>query len=171
MDERFEESSVDRKENTMDRRRFCITTGNAVVGIACLGAVGAMVDFLAPKVLPEIPPRFQAGSPADFQPNTVFFNEAYRLFIVRDDRGLFYAMSSVCTHLGCLVSFKPDWSTGDSVEAISCPCHGSTYDAFGRVMSGPASRPLVRFRIELINGRLFIDTRDIVKEEDMFLKI
>ena len=42
----------------------------------------------------------------------------------------------VCTHLGC----TPLWTPGDGFEAKGwhCPCHGSTYDYSGRIISGPA---------------------------------
>jgi len=46
------------------------------------------------------------------------------------------ALSLECTHLGCLV--RP------SREGFTCPCHGSRYAADGRVLGGPAPRPLAR---------------------------
>lgn len=51
------------------------------------------------------------------------------------------ALSLECTHLGCRVA--PSSSGG-----FACPCHGSRFDATGRVASGPARRPLAAARIE-----------------------
>lgn len=49
--------------------------------------------------------------------------------------------SAVCTHQGCLVS-------GVSDGAISCPCHGSVFDAgTGEVLEGPASAPLAEIAV------------------------
>ncbi len=45
------------------------------------------------------------------------------------------ALSLECTHLGCRVAPL-------SGGGFACPCHGSRYDAEGRVVSGPARRPL-----------------------------
>jgi Rieske Fe-S protein len=47
--------------------------------------------------------------------------------------------SAICTHAGCVVSgWKPEQRN------LFCPCHGSVYDpaASGRVVAGPAPRPL-----------------------------
>jgi len=44
------------------------------------------------------------------------------------------ALSPICTHLGCTVEVHG--------ARLECPCHGSTYDRGGRVLRGPAERPL-----------------------------
>ena len=54
----------------------------------------------------------------------------------RDDEGRLHAVSPVCTHLGCLVSFNTAERTWD------CPCHGSRYTVEGRVIEGPATKDL-----------------------------
>ncbi|MEM6425258.1 MAG: cytochrome b6-f complex iron-sulfur subunit [Cyanobacteria bacterium P01_H01_bin.119] len=43
-----------------------------------------------------------------------------------------YGINSVCTHLGCVVP----WSANE--QKFVCPCHGSQYDATGKVVRGPA---------------------------------
>lgn len=163
-----------KKENetkSIDRRKFCITAGNAAIGIAGVGTITVMTKFLAPNLLQEIPRRFQIGPPDNFQPNTVVFNQDYRLFIVRNEQGDFYALSAVCTHLRCLVGWRSETASRDQEGVISCPCHGSVYDKIGNVISGPAPRSLDRFRMRLEDGRLIVDTEEIVGEKDMFLKI
>ncbi len=47
-----------------------------------------------------------------------------------------YAISAVCTHLGCTVN----WDT--AMRMFVCPCHGSRYDPAGHVAAGPARRDL-----------------------------
>jgi Rieske Fe-S protein len=52
-----------------------------------------------------------------------------------------HALSSVCTHLGCVVSFNAAEKSWD------CPCHGSRFGVDGNVLDGPARRPLARREI------------------------
>ncbi len=47
-----------------------------------------------------------------------------------------YAIRPICTHLGCTVTWQADRNH------FVCPCHGSQYDAQGRVVHGPAKRAL-----------------------------
>jgi glycine/D-amino acid oxidase-like deaminating enzyme/nitrite reductase/ring-hydroxylating ferredoxin subunit len=53
-----------------------------------------------------------------------------------DERGTPHELSAICKHLGCIVDWNPVESTWD------CPCHGSRYDKFGRVINGPANSDL-----------------------------
>ncbi len=43
-----------------------------------------------------------------------------------------YGLNAVCTHLGCVVPWN------GSENKFVCPCHGSQYDATGKVVRGPA---------------------------------
>ena len=56
--------------------------------------------------------------------------------VYRDDEGQLHAMSAVCTHLGCVVK----WNKAE--RSWDCPCHGSRFDAMGRVVNGPATKDL-----------------------------
>jgi rieske iron-sulfur protein len=63
------------------------------------------------------------------------------------------AFSAICTHAGCAVSaWKP------TEGHLLCPCHGSVYDpaALGRVVAGPAPRPLPALKLRLDNGALTV---------------
>jgi glycine/D-amino acid oxidase-like deaminating enzyme/nitrite reductase/ring-hydroxylating ferredoxin subunit len=50
----------------------------------------------------------------------------------RDADGALHAVSAVCTHLGCVVSWNP------AEESWDCPCHGSRFAADGTAIQGPA---------------------------------
>jgi nucleotide-binding universal stress UspA family protein/nitrite reductase/ring-hydroxylating ferredoxin subunit len=54
----------------------------------------------------------------------------------RDESGEAIALSRKCKHLGCSVGWNPSLRTWD------CPCHGSRYDARGKVIRGPAQADL-----------------------------
>lgn len=159
------------ESKSINRRKFLITIGNTVIGIIGAGTLGVTYKFLWPNVLKEIPPTFQVGSPEILQLNSFIFNEEYKVFIVRNELGQFYAISTVCTHLGCTVNWRPvpvpEYPTG----IISCPCHGSIYDKSGNVISGPAPRALDRYDMKLKNNILVVDTAKIIDTNEKFLTV
>jgi nitrite reductase/ring-hydroxylating ferredoxin subunit len=58
-----------------------------------------------------------------------FTTAAFDGFVVNDD-GDIRALSSVCTHMGCTLHFRPDW------KDLRCPCHGASFDLAGRLANG-----------------------------------
>ncbi|HET9252779.1 MAG TPA: FAD-dependent oxidoreductase [Candidatus Eisenbacteria bacterium] len=56
-----------------------------------------------------------------------------KVAVYRDREGAVHARSAVCPHLGCVVSWNSAERTWD------CPCHGSRFDRYGRVITGPAN--------------------------------
>lgn len=60
-----------------------------------------------------------------------------KVAVYRDESGSLYERSAVCTHLGCIVR----WNSGE--KSWDCPCHGSRFDAHGRVTEGPAVSDLL----------------------------
>lgn len=59
-----------------------------------------------------------------------------KLAVYRDECGLVHKCSAVCPHLKCIVAWN------DAESSWDCPCHGSRFDRFGRVVNGPAAGPL-----------------------------
>jgi len=124
-----------------------------------LGGLGALVGrFLFPNVLFEKPSKFRAGAPATY---AMGVDERYKdtesVWVVRNSSGIF-ALSTVCTHLGC----TPNWLPGE--QKFKCPCHGSGYRASGLHFEGPAPRPLERFAISVDEtGQIVIDKSKSVK--------
>jgi cytochrome b6-f complex iron-sulfur subunit len=112
-------------------------------------------------VLYEPPQEFKAGFPAEYAVGAVDerYKAAYGVWIVRETSG-FYALSTVCTHLGC----TPNWLASD--EKFKCPCHGSGFVKTGINIEGPAPRPLERYRILLAeDGQIQIDKNTKYQQE------
>jgi glycine/D-amino acid oxidase-like deaminating enzyme/nitrite reductase/ring-hydroxylating ferredoxin subunit len=57
---------------------------------------------------------------------------AKKIAAYRDARGSLHKFSAKCPHLKCIVRWDVCEQTWD------CPCHGSRFDALGRVLNGPA---------------------------------
>ena len=57
---------------------------------------------------------------------------AHKVACYRDEQGQLHERSATCTHLGCIV----DWNSAE--KSWDCPCHGSRFDAYGKVLNGPA---------------------------------
>jgi glycine/D-amino acid oxidase-like deaminating enzyme/nitrite reductase/ring-hydroxylating ferredoxin subunit len=59
-----------------------------------------------------------------------------KLAAYRDEQGLLHEYLAKCPHLGCIVRWNPAETTWD------CPCHGSRFDPYGKVINGPANTDL-----------------------------
>jgi len=139
----------------MTRRGFVswLSIGWIAFTAAMGGIVTAATRFMFPNVLFEPPSTFKAGNPNDYPIGKVDerWKESYGVWLVRTDEG-FYALSTICTHLGC----TPNWLAAEN--KFKCPCHGSGYYPSGINFEGPAPRPLERYKIELSDdGQIFID--------------
>jgi cytochrome b6-f complex iron-sulfur subunit len=151
----------------LPRRSFleaCVATicSPIVVAWSCLVAATAvsslaMARFMMPNVLVEPPTKFKIGPPTDYGGGTVStkWKAQFGVWIVNSDvdgEQLIYALSTVCTHLGC----TPNWLEGE--QKFKCPCHGSGFYKSGINFEGPAPRPLERYGIRLAeDGMLEVD--------------
>ena len=77
------------------------------------------------------------------------FNETPLVVINRRGSG-FIALSRVCTHLGCLVGYDK------FNNKLVCPCHAGEFDLEGRVLSGPATKPLLRYSLKITADQITI---------------
>ena len=53
----------------------------------------------------------------------------------------FIALSNICTHQGCMVSYD------SGSNNLPCPCHGSVFSTSGSVLEGPADAPLKKYEL------------------------
>ena len=60
------------------------------------------------------------------------------------------AFGPQCTHLGCAYHWD------EARSEFLCPCHNSVFSADGKVISGPAPRPLDRYQTTIDNGKLLV---------------
>lgn len=139
------------KDPLITRRSFlalmgvgaCLIGAGQIVGVSVLG-------FLYPNAMTIPPNVFSIGRPSDvLSREGKTFYPKQKVFIETLE-GKVRAQTAICTHLGCTVNMVP---TG-----YACPCHGSTYDRYGRNTGGPAPLPLVFYKIFLAaSGDLMVD--------------
>lgn len=147
-----------------ERRHFIFTwLGFAwtAFAIATGSALTTVLRFLFPNVLFEPNPTFKAGLPDTYEVSKVDerWKDKYGVWVVRTVEG-FYALSTICTHLGC----TPNWL--DNEQKFKCPCHGSGFYKTGINFEGPAPRPLERYRIGLAeDGQILIDKSKKFQQE------
>lgn len=101
------------------------------------------------------------GRVESFKPGDVKAIPEGMLYLSRLEDGSFIAMSKTCTHLGCTVPWDQEQ------QRFVCPCHGSTFDRTGSVLTAPAIRPLDYYPVRIENGLVRIDVANPTKR-DMF---
>jgi menaquinol-cytochrome c reductase iron-sulfur subunit len=152
--------------DALPRRTFLTRLTGGLVAIGGLVAGWPILRSLMPNVLYEPPRRFKIGAPEDFQQGVTFI-DSRRVYLFRDGAS-FYAISAVCSHLGCTVKFSPFKAkqqqtvrnhTFDAIGEFHCPCHGSKFRGEGTNYAGPAPRPLQWHPVELsaAEGELVVD--------------
>jgi cytochrome b6-f complex iron-sulfur subunit len=92
--------------------------------------------------------RFSVVLPDALLPGQAFMPPGRSVAVFRDEGGI-WAVSTVCTHLGCIVKANAD--------GFECPCHGSRFAADGAVTKGPAPKPLPWIKVSSAGGKLMID--------------
>jgi cytochrome b6-f complex iron-sulfur subunit len=148
----------------LDRRRF-IKFGTTSLAVAGLGACVFGIAYISPNVLYEPSPVVSAGKPEHYPVDSVTLDLLASIFVVHAKEG-FYALSAVCTHLGCLSVWKPD------AGVIACPCHGSSFRRDGTVIAGPAPRPLPWLKMWMgEDGSLRVDRSTLVAANEGFVRV
>lgn len=107
------------------------------VGVAVLGALRLPV----PWAFPESSRRVKLGPASSYQGIAVTLLPDELMWVFSDDKGL-YAISAICTHLGCVVARQEG-------GGFFCPCHGSRFDAQGKVVKGPAPTALAHLALSV----------------------
>jgi menaquinol-cytochrome c reductase iron-sulfur subunit len=71
-------------------------------------------------------------------------------WVVRTDEKNVVAYAPQCTHLGCAYHWE------EPRNQFVCPCHGSLFSIDGKVLGGPAARPLDRYAVRVDNSEVLI---------------
>jgi menaquinol-cytochrome c reductase iron-sulfur subunit len=147
------------------RRRFLIAVTGIFSGIIGLALGIPFIDSLIGPALRKTAGRFTrvtsvALLPQD-SPDDVKFQDSYTdayihgkktrdIWAIKHSPTDVTVFSPICPHLGC----RYEWHPGRN-EFI-CPCHGSVFGKDGKVLGGPAPRPLDTLPKKIENGELLV---------------
>ena len=126
------------------------------LGLASVLAAASALFFAAigmlrlPKaaVLSSPSKKFRVSLPDSLAPGIPYLPPGRSVALFRDSEGI-YAISRICTHLGCIVN--------SSSDGFECPCHGSRFTANGGLVKGPAPRPLPWLKVNGSAGNYVVD--------------
>jgi cytochrome b6-f complex iron-sulfur subunit len=134
----------DGPRNTISRRTFLGGTALVVLPTLCGGCTSARAPVIdLPAVannaivlaIDEFPELAAVGSSVVGKAT----GYATPIVIAHFENGKFAVLDATCTHMQCTVTYNALNLT------LDCPCHDSSYELDGRVIGGPAVRPLRTF--------------------------
>ena len=156
-EQRGQPATASPKGRGLTRRRFIQTTGAAGVGVAAPAVIGSRAAAAEEAVYPIKPiialDELSPGTtvpftyPDDRSPALLLRMSTEVLEGVGPDASI-VAFSSLCTHKGCPVSYRPEH------RLLICPCHWSTFDPekAGGLVIGQASQALPRIELRVESG-------------------
>jgi menaquinol-cytochrome c reductase iron-sulfur subunit len=77
-------------------------------------------------------------------------NVEHKVWTVKESDSDITVFSPICPHLGCRYQWYPDR------DLFICPCHHSVFNMKGKVVSGPAPRPLDTLPKKIENDDLYV---------------
>ena len=147
------------------RRNFYVVAIYALWGTisAALG-LPALVYLLFPPKAKKADEWIEIGDVGRLTPNSPVeltfrrtridgwkvISEKSTAWVVKSAGNQVTAFGPQCTHLGCAYHWE------DAKGQFLCPCHTSLFASDGKVMAGPASRPLDRYQTKLNGSKLLI---------------
>jgi len=131
------------KEVSFSRRAFLKVS---LIASGLLTSWG-IFRFLGYQQPVESPVRLTLMDAEAYAVDSVTAVPQLKAWVLRDEAGL-YALSAVCSHLGCTIS---ETDTG-----FECPCHGSRFNLEGTALQGPATKQLEYLELSLTEENLVV---------------
>jgi Rieske Fe-S protein len=97
------------------------------------------------------------GTIENFHANSVTAIPNGRFYLACLEDGSFLALSRTCTHLGCSVHWD------ENKKFFTCPCHGSSFDLAGEVLTPPATRALDSYPLRIEDGVIRVNVSRSIK--------
>jgi Rieske Fe-S protein len=145
-------------EKTLDRE---VTRRGFINWFLGTSAGAFMLSVLYPVSRYLIPPKVEESmaravtlsiKPGDVKVNTggIFKFGNRPAILIRTPAGELRAFSAVCTHLACIVQYRPD------LRHVWCACHNGHFDLNGRNIAGPPPRPLEQYVVNVRGDQIVV---------------
>lgn len=132
----------------LSRRDFLKLIRNGFLYLSGILTFGGLLRFLSYESETKRQTDFDLGSVDNYPPGSRTSIPEIPALLIHAESG-FTALSLTCTHLGCTLE--------QDQTGFVCPCHGSSFDADGNVIHGPAINALQVLRVEVTNdGKIWI---------------
>ena len=134
----------------LSRRDFLKLSYRTLLALGAVIGVGGLIRYFSFEPDQGPPSEFDLGDAGNFPSGSRTLRSEIPAVIFNKD-GVITAISLTCTHLGCTIEENKDGGTG-----FKCPCHGSAFDEEGKVVNGPAQKPLKSLRVEITSENKLI---------------
>jgi Rieske Fe-S protein len=141
----------------MNRRNFLNWFLGTTAGAFLVSVLYPVSRYLIPPKVEESTARSVALSikPAEVKANSgqIFRFGNQPAILVRTPANELKAFTAVCTHLSCIVQYRPDLSH------IWCACHNGHYDLNGKNIAGPPPKPLDEYVVNVKGGQIVVSKK------------
>lgn len=152
--------NLETKQSRLDpepipRREFLGLSALAAAASTLFFALLGMLRLPKTAVLSSPTKQFPVVLPDSLAAGEAFVPPGRAVALFKDEKGV-HAVSTVCTHLGCVVKANP--------EGFECPCHGSKFQADGTVTKGPAPTALPWLKVSRNGDKWVVDEATTVEK-------
>lgn len=131
---------------------------NALLSSSIFAFIASMLYPIGKFLIPPddageaTPSSIPAGTVDELKPDSFKILKYGRqpVILIRTENGDIRAFSAICTHLDCIVQYRND------IGHIWCACHNGHYNLNGVNIAGPPPRPLAPFKVNIINGKIYV---------------
>ena len=155
--------TVGRLSEPVSRRNALRLMLGGAIGLASIEFFATSANFLWPVLKGGLGSVINVGPLSGFPPVTPQKGEPLHQLNIKswivnlvDYDKTVQALYHVCPHLGCTVPYC------NQSGRFECPCHGSTYNLHGEWLEGPAPRGLDRFKADVKDGSVLVDTTVLI---------
>ena len=140
-----------------DRRNFLNWFLGTTAGAFFLSVLYPLSRYLIPPKAEESTAHTVTLSikPQEVKPNSgqVFRFGSQPAILIDTPAGELKAFSAVCTHLACIVQYRPD------LNHIWCACHNGHFDLNGKNIEGPPPKPLEEYAVNVRGEQIVVSKR------------